>query len=71
MKNHIAFIDQLRQQRLVGNRVHPVLKSGMILKRMDIPDAPRRKIIEDRDFVARQQQGLRQMRAQKPRSPRD
>ena len=59
MKDDIAAVDELGQQRLVLDRVDEVLESRPALQVGDVADGARREIVEDEDFMSPLRAGLR------------
>ena len=58
MKDDVVAIDQLGQQRLVGERVDHVREFGMRFEVTDIPNGAGRQVVDDIDFVPLIEQGF-------------
>ena len=63
MKDDVAAIDHLGQQRLVGHRVDDVRESRMVFQVRDVVDRAGREVVEDEHLVAVGQQPLGEMRS--------
>ena len=59
MEDHVAAIDQLREQRLVGDRVDEVLEAGPPFEMRDVVDRSGRQVVEDQHLVALRRAALR------------
>src|SRR5579885_1678439 len=62
MKDDVAAVDQLGEQRLVVDRVDEVLESRPPLQVRDVVDRSGRQVVEDQHVVSAREQSLRQMR---------
>src|SRR5262249_6471475 len=71
MKDDVAAVDELRQERLVVHRVDEGLEPGASLEVRDVVDRTGREGVENEDLVAVVQQRLGQMGADEPGAPRD
>ena len=65
-KTTSAAVDQLGQQRLVGDAVDRVAEARAALEVLDVLDRARRQVVEDRHLVAGGQQRLGQVRSDEP-----
>src|SRR5260221_7966120 len=63
MKDDVAAIDELGEQRLVFDRVDEILEPGPALEVGDVVDRSGREVVEDQDLVPLRQQRIRQMRS--------
>ena len=66
MKNDVAAVDELREERLVLDRVDEVFESAAALEMRDVFDGAGRQVVEDEHLVAAIEQRLGEMRADEP-----
>ena len=59
VKDDVAAIDELGEQRLVVDRVDEVLEPGASLQVRDVVDRSGRQVVEDQDLVALRRAALR------------
>ena len=66
VEDDVAVVDQLGQQRLVGDAVDRVAEPRVPLQVLDVLDRARREVVEHRHLMARGQQRLGQVRPDEP-----
>src|SRR5262249_43493702 len=71
MKDDLALIDELRQQRLVRDRVDDIREPLVGLEMGDVVDRAGRQVVDDGNIMPVLQQAFRQMRADEARASCD
>src|SRR5688572_30229364 len=66
MKDHVAAVDHLGEQRFVGHRVDDIRKRWIAFEVRDVVDGAGRQVVEDEHFMTARKQLLGEMRSNEP-----
>ena len=71
VEHDITLFDERQQNRLVGDRVDDAPEAGRFREMRDVLEPARRQVVDHRDLMILQGEGLGQVRPDEPRSARD